>query len=169
MKRRLYFLLPDNAHAAALVRDLEERGVKRTRMHAIAGRGGDISGLPAASTMQLKDAGARIERFLWSGNLALFFLALIALAALALLSLPPGWLLLPAAIMLACFVSGLEFVMRTPNVHLDEFRSALRHREILLMIDVPVGQVAEVESLVHRRHPEAIAGGVGWGIETLPV
>jgi hypothetical protein len=169
MKRRLYFLLPDNAHAAALVRDLEMGGIARAHMHAIAGRGGDVSSLPVASSMQRNDTGARIERYLWSGHLAVFFLALIALVALALLPVPAGWLLLPAAVMLACFVSGLEFVVRTPNVHLDEFRSALRHREILLMIDVPVGLVADVENLAHRRHPEAMAGGVGWSIETLPV
>jgi hypothetical protein len=169
MQRRLYFLLPDSTHAAALVRDLEGRGIERTHMHAIAGRGGEVSGLPVASSMQRNDTGARIERYLWSGNLALFFLALVALVALALLPVPAAWLLLPAAIMLACFVSGLEFVMRTPNVHLAEFQSALRHREILLMIDVPVGQVADVENLAHRRHPEAIAGGVGWSIEALPV
>lgn len=169
MKRRLYFLLPDNAHAAALVNDLEAQGIERTRMHAIAGHGGDVRGLPVASSMQRNDTGARIERYLWLGNLALFFIALIALVMLALLPLTAWWLLLPAAIMLACFVSGLEFVMRTPNVHLTEFQSALRHREILLMIDVPVGRVADVETLVRRRHPEAMAGGVGWSIEALPV
>jgi hypothetical protein len=169
MKRRLYFLLPDNEHAAVLVSELEERGIDRKRMHAIAGRGGDVSGLPVASRMQRNDLGARLERYLWDGNLVLFFLALIALVVLALLPLPWWWLLLPAGIMLGAFLTGLEFVMRTPNVHLAEFGSAMRHREILLMIDVPVGQVADVEERVHRRHPEAIAGGVGWSVDALPV
>lgn len=169
MKRRLYFLLPDNTHASAVVRDLEERGIERARMHAIAGHGGDTSDLPVASAMQRNDTGARIERFLWSGNLVLFFLALVALVALALMPVQNAWLLLPAAIMVASFVSALEFVTHTPNVHLEEFHGALGHREVLLMIDVPVGQVAEVENLVHRRHPEAMAGGVGWSIESLPV
>lgn len=35
------------------------------------------------------------------------------------------------------------------------------------MVDVPSGQVAEVEETVHRRHPEAIAGGVGWSVDAL--
>jgi hypothetical protein len=169
MKRRLYFLFPDKAHAAALISDLDSRGIERDQIHAIAGRGGDAVGLPVASRMQRNDTGARIERYLWSGNLLLFFVALIALVVLALLPLPAWWLLLPGAIMFACFLSGLEFVMRTPNVHLEEFKSALGHREILLMIDVPVGQVAGVEKLARRRHPEAIAGGVGWSIDALPV
>ena len=149
--------------------ELEARGVERNFMHAIAGRGGDVNGLPVASRMQCDDLGARIEQYLWGGNLALFFLALIALVVLALLPLPWWWLLLPAGIMLATFLTGLEFVMHTPNVHLAEFQSAMRHREILLMIDVPARQVAEVEEMVHRRHPEAIAGGVGWSVDALHV
>lgn len=169
MKRRLYFLLPDTEHARAVVSELEARGVERNFMHAIAGRGGDVNGLPVASRMQCDDLGARIEQYLWGGNLALFFLALIALVVLALLPLPWWWLLLPAGIMLATFLTGLEFVMHTPNVHLAEFQSAMRHREILLMIDVPARQVAEVEEMVHRRHPEAIAGGVGWSVDALHV
>jgi hypothetical protein len=169
IKRRLYFLLPDTEHARLVVRELEARGIQRKFMHAIAGRGGEVSDLPVASPMQRNDLGARIERYLWGGNLALFFMALIALVVLALLSLPWWWLLLPAGIMLVSFLTGLEFVMHTPNVHLAEFQSAMRHREILLMIDVPVGQVAEVETLVHRRHPEAIAGGVGWSVDALHV
>jgi hypothetical protein len=37
------------------------------------------------------------------------------------------------------------------------------------MVDVPAGRVAEVEETVHRRHPEAIAGGVGWSVDALQV
>ena len=169
MKRRLYFLLPDTEHARAVVSELEARGIERQSMHAIAGRGGNVSGLPVASRMQRDDLGARIEQYLWGGNLALFFMALIALVVLALLPLAWWWLLLPAGIMLVTFLTGLEFVMHTPNVHLAEFQSAMRHREILLMIDVPAGRVADVEALVHRHHPEAIAGGVGWSVDALQV
>ena len=169
IKRRLYFLLPDAEHAMVVVNELEARGIGHNAMHAIAGRGGDVGELPVASRMQRNDQGARIEHYLWGGNLALFFLALIALVVLALSPLSWWWLLLPAGIMLASFLTGLQFVMHTPNVHLDEFRSAMRHREILLMIDVPAGQVAEVEETVRRRHPEAIAGGVGWSLDALPV
>jgi hypothetical protein len=169
MKRRLYFLVPDTGHARAVVNDLEAWGIEPKFMHAIAGHGGDVSGLPVASQMQRDDLGARIERFLWGGNLVLFFMALIALVALALLPLSWWWLLLPAGIMLVSFLTGLEFIIHTPNVHLAEFQSAMRHREILLMIDVPTRRVAEVETLIHQHHPGAIAGGVGWSVDALQV
>jgi hypothetical protein len=169
MKRRLYFLLPDTGHAMAVVDELEARGIGREFMHAIAGHGGDMGELPVASRTQRHDLGARIERYLWGANLGVFFLALIALVVVALMPLAWWWLLLPVGIMLASFLAGLEFVMHTPNVHLYEFKSAMRHREILLMIDVPAREVADVEATVHRRHPEAIAGGVGWSIDALRV
>ena len=47
--------------------------------------------------------------------------------------------------------------------HLDEFRDAMAHGEILLMVDVPEQQVADIENLVHHHHPEATVGGVSWG------
>ena len=65
VKRRLYFLLPDAEHARMVVNELEARGIGRKFMHAIAGRGGDVSGLPVASRMQRNDLGARIEHYLW--------------------------------------------------------------------------------------------------------
>jgi hypothetical protein len=169
IKRRLYFLLPDSEHARALVSDLKSRGIERKSMHAIAGRGGELGGLPVASSTQRADLGARIENYLWGGNLTLFFMALSVLVVLALLQAPWFWLAIPAGVMLISFLLGLEFVMHVPNVHLAEFQSAMQHREILLMIDVPVWQVAKVEAMVHRHHPEAMAGGVGWSIDALHV
>lgn len=169
MKRRLYFLLPDAEHSRVVFSELQAAGIERRFMHAIAGRGIDLQDLPIATQQQHADVAARIERYLWGGNLGVFFIALLALLVLAVLQVNGYWLLLPAGVMLAAFSAGLGFVRHIPNVHLAEFRDALQHREILLMIDVPVSQVARIEELVHRHHPEAIVGGVGWSVSALPV
>ena len=169
MKRRLYFLLPDAGHAESVLTELQAAGIERKFMHAIAGRDADLEDLPVATQQQRTDVAARIERYLWGGNLGVFFLAMLALLVLVVLQVNGYWLLLPAGIMLVAFIAGLEFVTHVPNVHLEEFRDALRHREILLMIDVPVTRVARVEELVHRHHPGAVAGGVGWSVTALPV
>jgi hypothetical protein len=167
MKRRLYFLFPDSGHARTVVNELEAQGIQRKFIHAIAGQGGDLSGLPAASRLQQQDLGSRLERFLWGSNLIVFFAALFVMVVMVLLHIGWYWLLLPVGLMLASFLMGLEFVTHIPNVHLAEFRDAMQHREILLMIDVSAGQVAKVEELVHRHHPEAVTGGVGWNVEAL--
>ena len=169
MGRRLYFLLPDVAHARSVVAKLETNGIERNDTHVIAAKGIDLEGLPLASPNQRMDLGARLETIFWDGNLVLFFLALMALIVLTQMNVSGFWLLVPATIMLSTFIVGVGFTKYIPNVHLSEFVDALRHREILLMVDVPVGQVARVEKLIHHNHPEAVAGGVGWHIDALQI
>ena len=101
------------------------------------------------------------EWLIWRSNLALFFAAMAALIYL-LNQMPNMWFTIPVAIMTFTFVGGLIFAERVPNVHIEEFKSALAHGEILLLVDVPISQVNKVEHLVHDHHPEAVVGGVGW-------
>ena len=169
MKRRLYFLLPDTEHTRAAVDELESSGIDRKYLHVIAAQGVDLEGLPVASRNQRRDLGARLETLVWDGNLVLFFIALLAMVLMALMQISWYWLLLPAAIMLATFLAGMEFTRHMPNVHLSEFSDAIHHREILLMVDVPAEKVARVEELIHRHHPEVVAGGVGWHVNALHI
>ena len=166
--RRLYFVIPDEPQATQVVNDLETAGVGRQHMHAIAGRGTTLTQLPPATERQRQDAGARLERLAWSGNLVLFFLGTVGLiASLAWSSLVGG--ALSVALMMLTLAAGAWFALRVPDTHLDEFRGALSHSEILLMVDVPRQRVAEIEEMVRRRHPEATPGGTGWTIEALGI
>jgi hypothetical protein len=167
VKRRLYFLLPDALHTRSVVRELEAGGIERRRMHVIAGEGADLKDLPSASRNQRRDLSAKLETVLWNGNLSLFFAALLVLGVLVFLDTSPWWLLLPAAVMLATFLAGLEFTGYLPNVHLSEFTDALHHQEILLMVDVPADQLARVEETVRRHHPEAVTGGTCWHVDAM--
>ena len=54
MNRRLYFLLPDRAHALSVVNELAGSGLDLGQMHALAGRQVSLEGLPEATTAQLK-------------------------------------------------------------------------------------------------------------------
>jgi hypothetical protein len=166
--RRLFFVLPDEIHAQRLVADLETAGISHCHMHAIAGHGGHLTLLPPASQRQRHDAVWRLEQTLWYGNLALFTISAIGLLV-AVYFTAVAWAVIAAAAMFVTVTAGTLFVLHVPNTHLDEFRSALTHREILLMVDVPKSRVAEIETLVERRHPEAEADGVGWTIEGLRI
>ena len=135
MNRRLYFLIPDKSHALSAVYELTRHGINLDHIHTLANKKVRLQSLPNAGH-QFQDPGQRIEDLLWKTNLVIFGLAL----------------------------AGLLFT-RVPNVHLDEFRDALAHGEILLMVDVPQTRVAEIEELVHHHHPEATVGGVGWETE----
>ena len=167
MERRLYFLLPDVAHTRAVVAKLETNGIERKYTHVIAPQGIDLEGLPLASTNQRMDLGARLETIFWDGNLVLFFLASMTLIVLILMNVSGFWLVVPSIIMLTTFIVGVGFSKYIPNVHLSEFADALRHQEIVLLVDVRVGQVARVEYLMLHYHPVAVAGGVGWRVDGL--
>jgi len=169
MKRRLYFLLPDAGHASDVVQQLEQYGVLRSQIHVLAGRGSDAAGLPQATPQQQRDVAALVEKILWYTNLAVFSLALLLLIVMLLMQTGGFWLLLPVAAMILSFLAGFGFTSRVPNVHLGEFSDAMRHAEILLMVDVPTRQVEAVERLVRRQHPEAAPCGVGWSIAHLPL
>lgn len=161
MKRRLYFLFPDAASARRAVADLDANGVATEQMHAVAHDGVDVSGLPPATGPQRRDTLCRLERGLWNCNLALFALALAVMLA--------GWAFgnalvwVPAlAVVLVSVGGGALYALRVPSVHLDEFRAALAHGEILLMVDVSRDCVESIEELMLRVHPAAVPGGSSW-------
>ena len=162
MDRRLYFLLPDRAHALLVVDELSASGVNPDHIHALGDRRTRLDGLPTSTLRQAKDTASRLEKILWNANLISFALALCVFIALVFTVNWSWWLLAPVAIMMANFLAGLRFTS-VPNTHLGEFQDALAHGEILLMVDVPETQVAKVEQQVHHQHPEAAVGGVGWG------
>lgn len=162
MDRRLYFLLPDPPHALAVVNELAQAGIDPERVHALADTRVDLGDLPRGSARQINDSARRLEAVLWDGNLVIFGLALGVLAMLLAGGRVDAWLLVPLGVMLASLLAGLRFT-RLPNTHLDEFRDALAHGEVLLMVDVQPARVADIEHRVHHRHPEVAVGGVGWG------
>jgi hypothetical protein len=162
MNRRLYFLLPDKDHALGVVDELVREGIDTERMHTLGSEHTRLDGLPAPTPRQTNDAAGHLESFLWNANLISFALALVILVVLLVTTGWSLWLLAPAALMVTNFLAGLRFT-RLPNTHLGEFRDAMAHGEILLMVDVPEKQVAEIEERVHQHHPEVVAGGVSWG------
>ena len=166
MNRRLYFLLPDRAHALSVVDELAREGVGIKNMHALGNQGTPVDGLPKASLRQYNDAASHLESFLWNANLLSFVVAMGIFTVQLVTTGWNLWLLVPAIIMTANFLVGLRFT-RLPNTHLDEFRDALAQGEILLMVDLPEERVAYIEHQVHHHHPEATVGGVCWGTPAL--
>ena len=161
MNRRLYFLFPDIQHVTNAVDALHRMSIDPEDVHVYATSGVDLSTFHMADRGVILEASGKSERLLWNGNLVLFFVALLVFLLLLLLDLVL-WALVPLLIMIVTVGAGIVFTSRIPNVHLDQFSDALRHGEILVMVDVPKTRVDEIEHKIHSRHPEAAIGGVSW-------
>ncbi len=163
MLRRLYFLFPYVSQASRVVGELQDLGLDREHLHAVAREGVNLGDLPSAGHAQRRDLVRTVENAVWRGNLAVFAAAFAGLLA-ALAAGSAGWALVAAGVVVTSFVLGLLFTY-VPNAHLSELREAIAHGEILLLVDVPLSRVKEVEDLVHKHHPEATVGGVGWTLD----
>ncbi len=69
--------------------------------------------------------------------------------------------------MVVTFLAGERFAATVPNVHLSEFRDALRHGEIVLAVDLPKDRLHPIDRRLISRHPEAVRGGVSWTFPAL--
>ena len=166
MDRRLYFLLPDRAHALIVVEELNSSGISSERIHALGDRRTRLDGLPTSTLRQASNTASRLEKILWNANLVSFAVALCVFIALVFTVTWNWWLAVPIIVMVADFLAGLSF-SSVPITHLGEFKDALAHGEVLLMVDVADTEVAQVEEQVHHQHPEATIGGVGWSSAAL--
>ena len=168
MKRRLYFLFSDTGQARKAVSDLDGIGVDAGHVHVLARPGIDLSDLPPATERQRHDVLKRLDQTLWGGNLMLFGAAFAGLVLTVVSSNVIG-MVLSVAVMIASVTGGALYALRMPVVHLEEFHEALRHGELLLMVDVPRDCVEDVEELMRRRHQEAVAGGSAWTLDAFGV
>jgi len=115
MQRRRYFLLPDREHTCAPVKDLTELGIRKDRLHTLANRGVSLAGLPNATLRRRHDTGRRLEKILWTANLAAFGLALTALVTLVILPGLTLWVLGCLALMPVTFLVGPGFTHRAEH------------------------------------------------------
>jgi len=147
MLRRIFFLLPDKKHIGNVVKDLSYQGVQRSQMLIVSGKS--------------KDPIYELEKRLWTGNIVLFFISLFA--AVFIFALELYFYIIPLlAIMIVCLTLGTLFAIKTPNVHISDFNSAMKHGEVLLVVDSRKQQVHSIIHHLNRKHPEVTTGGVGW-------
>ncbi len=168
MGRRLYFIFSSKHQAHQAFIDLKHAGIDQDHVHALARTDIDLGTLPPATAPQRRDRAWRMENIAWRSNLVLFALGLLALltgiytgiTALSLLAL---------AVVLLTFIGGTLFASQVPDAHLDEFRGALAHGDIVLLVDVPRRRHGEIEELMRQRHPEAVPGGSSWTIDGIGI
>jgi|GEM_PF-1374434 len=166
--RRIYMLFPRVGDADRAVADLVRIGVDQRHIHAIAKPEVDVGGLPGASDSQRRDLVARLDHGFWDLNLLLFFFVL-GLLVVAVISASWSWAAACLVVLLSSYMAGSHFARHVPHAHMSEVATALRHGEVLLLVDLPRWRVAQVEKAIRRLHSEVEIGGVGWTLDALGI
>ncbi len=155
--RRIYFLVPGVSEAKRIVDELLLARVEERHIHIIAREGVSLENLPEASLAQKSDLVPALERGIGVGG------ATGILAGIVAVSFPPAGLVLGGGAILGIGLAGAGFgaLMSTmigvsaPNSRIAQFQQAIENGELLMMVDVPKGRVAEIEALVSKHHPDA--------------
>lgn len=171
MRHRLYYLLPDVAAAQAAMNELLLARIGPRHIHFMTGGKPLPPELPEASLMQRTDIVRGAEMGMAVGA-ALGLLAGIALlyyfdidragakAAVVVIASLLGMLF-------GAWASSMQGAS-LPNSRLSAFAQDLEAGSILLLADVPSGQVEQVEAVMAERHPEMRFKGEESHIPTFP-
>lgn len=162
MRRRLYFLLPDLGSAIQTANDLLLARIEDRHMHFLARRGTPLGKLREATYLQKSDAVHGAELGFVLGGIGGFVIGIYIY-----LTAPVGMDLQLVTVLLGT-VAGAVFgtwaaslvATSVPNSRLKPFQNEIDAGKILLMVDVPPSRIAEVQEMVHRRHPEAADHGI---------
>ncbi|MBI2752581.1 MAG: DUF1269 domain-containing protein [Betaproteobacteria bacterium] len=161
MRRRQYFLLPDVESARKTADDLLLARVEDRHMRFLARRGTDLGELHEASYLQKTDLlhGAGIG--LGLGGVGGLLLGAVIVSYPPEGTNPQLIAVLVAAILGAALGAWMASMAAAavPNSRLKQFQEEIEKGKVLLMVDVPYGQVEQVRELVRKRHPEAVPGG----------
>lgn len=162
--RSIYFLFHDEKAVRSIISELESRlGLEDYQLHAVTAEGHGLVEMPGGTVRKKSAASARTERILWYLSIAIFTIALIAMA-LSLLA--ASWILAAmfGLLVVAAQLSGYLFVNRIPNAQLDRFRTGLEQGDIVLMVDVPRKDVDLVRNFVYSRYPDSRTNISNWHI-----
>jgi hypothetical protein len=171
MRHRLYYLLPDLAAARTTMNDLLLARIEARHIRFMSGGQPLPPDLPGASLIQRTDVVRGAEMGMVAGAV------LGVLAGVGLLFYfdidSAG---MKAAMIVAAALVGMLFGAwassmqgaSLPNSRLAAFDDELQKGSILLMVDVPSGQVDELETLLAQRHPEMRFRGEESHIPTFP-
>ena len=170
MRRRLYYVMPDLPSARRMMDDLLLARIEERHIHFLGKRGTSMDGLHEANVLQKSD-------IVHGAQLGTTMGAVVGCVAGALLIwFPPAAGIPQVLAVVVATAAGAAFGAWTssmagasvPNSRLKCFASAIDEGKILLMVDVREHRVEEINALLNRVHPEAVAGGMEPNIPAFP-
>jgi hypothetical protein len=159
MRRRLYFLLPDVAHARDVFNAMLLQRIDESHVHFLAREDFDLGDLPRAEMLQTTDAVHGWGLGLTVGGLT------GAAAGIAVFLFPPSGLAMGLGVVLimsllgaliGAWASGM-IASSVPSTQLEQFDDDIKAGKILLMLDVPKERMDDITHIVER-HDAVVRG-----------
>lgn len=166
--RRLYFLLPDLTVTHKVVDELLLGHIPEKHIHVIAREGTRLGDLPEATLIQKSDFVPAMERGLALGGATGVIAGLIAVAI-------PGVVVAGGALLamgvvgagMGAWLGGM-IGMDVENSQVRKFESAIQDGHILMLVDVPKGDVDKVQASIREHHPDVVFEGTEPTIPAFP-
>lgn len=171
MRRRIYWLLPDVASARRTMDDLLLARIDEGHIHFVAREETDMTGLHPANLLQTSDVVRAAQLGLVVGGATGAIAGVLGVLGFSLTGDAPHWgvaaVLAVVGAPLGAWAASMIGVS-VPSQRLRRFSAAIEAGQLVLMVDVPRGRVAEIEALLATAHPEGHFEGEEPNIPAFP-
>jgi len=170
MRRRLYFLLPNNKSAQVVHTELLLAKIEERHMHVMARSPGDLKELPEAGLLQKTDVMRGLQLGSILGALTGMILSYIAIQLELIVPGLETWSVTSLTLggaFIGAFASTMV-ALNIANTRLAQFQPDIEKGSILFMVDVPFRRIDEITALVRGHHPEADMRGIDPRIPVFP-
>lgn len=170
MRRRLYFVSPDENVAGEIFKELRRAGIEERDIHVLAKQGSALEYLRKATVPRKSDTLHGIELGLIFGG------ATGMLAGIVAVLFPPSGLAMGLGVIfttavvgaiMGVWISGI-IAADVPSIKLKKFSRALEQGKVLVIVDIPKARVDEVTRIIQKHHPEADMRGLDPSIPAFP-
>lgn len=153
--RRLYFLVPDTEIGKKVVDELLLAHVEWKHIHVVARRGTPMADLPEASALQKSDLIPAMLRAVPIGGATGMLCGLVGLALQPHLVVAGGAVLLATSLAgagIGVYLGGMVG-LNVGSTRLKDFEQALERGELLVIADVPRGEVEAITERIKKAYP----------------
>jgi hypothetical protein len=168
--RRLYFLVPDTQIGKKVVDELLLAHIEWKHIHVIAKRGTRLEDLPEASAWQKSDIIPAMLRAVPIGGATGILCGLVGLALQPHLVVAGGAVLLAtslAGVGVGVYLGGMVG-LNVGSTRLKAFEQAIERGELLVIADVPRGEVEQITERIRKAYPAAEPEGIEPRVPAFP-
>ncbi|SEK26788.1 DUF1269 domain-containing protein [Halomonas daqiaonensis] len=159
---RLYFLTPDLDTTVNIARELDELGLSKDQVHVTGENWRQLEkrGVHNATLRETSDVVNAAKRGLIYGLPLGLVLGVVTYYALENMIGDMSFLMIAIGMTVFGGLFGIwsstMIGVSVPDVKIEKYKDDLGEGAFLMMVDVPNNRESEINSVIHRHHPEVV-------------